>query len=521
MNQTANRLCAKRSRRLHRLVACALACLTAINMQAGNGDDVFDRIVHISVNKGTVFELLKDISEQSGYFFVYDSRTVSNDKKIKVPKGDYSLRNAIYLITGNNRLKLDIQGEYILLRLPEESAVVPAQKHNPHFAIRGTLSDEETGSPLSFASVGVLNTTVGTVSNREGAFQLTLPDSLRRHKVRFSHIGYESMDIETELLGGRNVDLAMKPQFIPLQEIVVNYATPMQILNDMLQNRPVNYSSVPACLASFYREGIDHRHKNIDLTESVLQLYKTGYDRRAADDQVKLIKKRRFVDRQRTDTIFPKMRSGVNSCLILDIMKELPDFIDPDSESLYIYAHKGMDIIDGRMVNVILFRQKDYIREPLYKGELFIERESKALVEIRFEVNPVMISKATNMFIDKKAAGLKIDLQHAGYTVSYKPAENGIYYINHIRGDIEFKVRRKKRLFSSPLKFWFEMVTCKIDREDVKPFPRNERLSPTHIFAETKHGYDRNFWENFNIILPEENLTEALINNLTEVFVNQ
>jgi hypothetical protein len=287
----------------------------------------------------------------------------------------------------------------------------------------------------------------------------------------------------------------------------------------MLNNRPVNYSSAPVYLTSFYREGIEHRRKNIDLTESVIQVYKTGYNNPAADEQVKLIKKRRFTDRQKTDTIFPKMKSGINSCFILDIMKELPEFINPDNESSYLYAHKGLDIIDGRIVNVILFRQKEYIKEPLYTGELFIERETKALVEIRFKVNPVRISKATNMFVDKKAAGLKMDLQHAGYTVSYKPAENGIYHINHIRGDIRFKVRRKNRLFSTPLNFWFEMATCKIDTTDVKPFPRNERLSPTRIFAETKHGYDVHFWNNFNIIPPEENLTETIIHNLHEIII--
>ncbi|MDR0700167.1 MAG: carboxypeptidase-like regulatory domain-containing protein [Tannerella sp.] len=505
-----------------RLIACLFICFTTTNIQADN-DDAFNKIVHISGKTGTVFELLKDISEQSGYFFVYDSQIINNDKKIKAPKGDYTLRNAIYLITGNNRLILDLRGEYVLLRLPDERTEVSVQEKeptsNPHFTIEGTLSDNETGDPVTFASVSILNTTIGTVSNQDGAFQLTLPDSLRRHKIRFSHIGYESIDIDLELSDGKNINLALKPQFIPLQEIIVKYANPMQILTDMLNNRPVNYSSAPVYLTSFYREGIEHRHKNIDLTESVIQVYKTGYNNPATDEQVKLIKKRRFIDREKTDTIFPKMRSGINSCFILDIMKELPEFINPDGESSYLYVHKGLDIIDGRIVNVILFRQKEYIKEPLYAGELFIERDTKALVEIRFKVNPVRISKATNMFVDKKAAGLKMDLQHAGYTISYKPAENGIYHINHIRGDLRFKVRRKNRLFSTPLNFWFEMATCKIDTADVKPFPRNERLSPTRIFAETKHGYDVNFWNNFNIILPEENLTETIIHNLHEILI--
>ncbi|MDR1406998.1 MAG: carboxypeptidase-like regulatory domain-containing protein [Tannerella sp.] len=518
MRQTSN------TSRLRRLMICLPVCLAAIGMRADDGD-VFERIVHISGGKGAVFELLEDISRQTGYLFVYDSQLVNNDRRVTIPDGDYTLRNAIRLITGNDRLVPHLQGEYVLLRLPGEPARPPdrpeAPVRQPHFTVGGALSDSETGKPVTFASVSVVNTTTGTVSNRDGAFQLTLPDSLRRHKVRFSHIGYESVEIDPAASPeGKSIRLALKPQFIPLQEIVVGYTNPVQMLNDMLSRRPANYSSVPVYLTSFYREGIRHRRRNTDMTESVLQIYKTGYGKPAADDQVRLVKKRRFVDRQKTDTIFPRMRSGINSCLILDIMKELPDFISPGSESLYIYAHKGMDIVDGRIVNVILFRQKDYIREPLYAGELYIARDTKALVAIRFEVNPVMIGKATNMFVDKKAAGLRIELRHAGYLVSYRPAEDGTYHISHVRGDIGFRVRRKNRLFSSPLDFWFEMVTCRVDTADVKPFPRNERLSPTRIFAETKHGYDRDFWNNFNIIPPEENLTESLINNLNEILIS-
>ncbi|MDR0395247.1 MAG: carboxypeptidase-like regulatory domain-containing protein [Tannerella sp.] len=509
-----------------RTIACLFFLLIIINIQA-DGNDVFDRIVRITNHKGTVYELLKDLSAQSGYLFVYDSRIIDNDKKVRVPKGEYTLRNAIHLITGNRCLRIDLLGEHILLRLSSDkpSGDAPEAKeepvHHPFFTIKGSFTDHETGKPVPFVAVGILNSTVGTISNQDGDFQLTLPDSLRQHKMRFSHIGYESMDLELALLKDETLDFALKPQLVPLQEIVVKYTHPAQWLKEMLDHRPVNYSFTPVYLTSFYREGIEHRRENIDLTESVLQVYKTGYDKDAASDQTKLIKKRRFVNRQKTDTIFPKMRSGINSCLVLDIMKELPEFIGPHGSSSYTYTDRGVDVVDGRVVNIIRFRQKEHVKEPLYRGELYIEKESKALVEIRFEINPLLAGKATHMFVDKKSAGLKINLQHARYIVSYKPSADGVYHINHVRGDIEFKVRHKKRLFASPLNFWFEMVTCKIETENALPFPRNERLSPTRIFAETKHSYDKNFWENFNIILPEEELKEDLIRNLNEILVTE
>jgi hypothetical protein len=515
---------------IRRPLAGLLFLLKIIPIQA-DGNDTFDRIVRITTPKGTVYELLKDLSVQSGYSFVYDSRIIDNDRKVKIPRGEYTLREAIHLITGNLPLRLDLLGGHILLRLPpsvpggkpaadDTSAEAPVPL--PFFTIEGAFTDSESGKPIPYVAVGIQNTTLGTIANRDGTFRLTLPDSLRQHRMRFSHIGYESMEPELTLLkDAARFDFTLKPQPVPLREIIVQYIPPAQLLKEMLDHRPLNYPFTPVCQTSFYREGITHRRKNIDLTESVLQIYKTGYDRDATGDQIKLIKKRRFVHRQKTDTIFPKMRSGINSCLVLDIMKELPEFIGPDGASAYAYTDRGITAVDGRKVHIIRFRQRNHVKEPLYRGEIYIEKESKALVEIRFEINPLLAGKATHMFVDKKSAGLKINLQHARYIVSYKPTAEGIYHIRHIRGDIEFKVRHRKRLFATPLNFWFEMVTCRIETENVHPFPRNERLSPTRVFAETKHNYDKNFWENFNILLPEEELKEDLIRNLNEILITE
>lgn len=67
-------------------------------------------------------------------------------------------------------------------------------------------------------------------------------------------------------------------------------------------------------------------------------------------------------------------------------------------------------------------------------------------------------------------------MQELTYTISYKPW-NGTYYINHVRGDLHFKVKQKRQwLGSSSLHTWFEMVTCKIDTVGVTRFQRNERI---------------------------------------------
>jgi len=490
--------------------------------------DSLNTTVNVSKNKGTIYDLFKHLSEQSGYLFIYDSQIIDNNRKVKIRKGNYALSDAIRLIAGNNELKIELSGKYILLQLhgdlPQNTVArleTDTAATVKDIVITGRLFDVETKEALVYASVSILRTSIGSITNHDGEFQLLAPDSLRHARVRFSHIGYESQEIEIAAIDGRHVDFAMRPQIIPLQEVVVTAVEPVKLLCEMLENRPLNYASDPVNLTSFYREGINHYGRNIDLTEAILQIYKTGYQKSSSGDQVKLMRKRRIINRLKTDTIFPRMRSGVHSCLILDIIKELPEFIVPNEETQYRYSYSGKSAIDGKTVHIIGFKQKSYIKEPLYEGELYIEDENKALTEVRFVINPAMADKATHSFVSKIAPGFRISLQHAGYVVSYKRSSEGKYYINHIRGDIRFKIRKKRQLFSSPLNFWFETVTCRIDTVDVKPFPQNERLRTTRVFAETSHAYDSDFWKHFNVILPEEMLQEDIINSLNNEIVTE
>jgi hypothetical protein len=290
------------------------------------------------------------------------------------------------------------------------------------------------------------------------------------------------------------------------------------MLNDFIEFTRIKDGDV--YLTCFYREGIEHKKRILDVTEAVLKIYKSGYQYRSSNDQVKLIKKRRAFQLLKNDSILPRMKSGINSCLMLDIIKELPDFIDINNNSNYCYTFNGITTIDNRPIYIINFKQKTSITEPLFTGNLYIETETKTLIEVQFEISQHFVEMATNNFVTKKTNKLKLSLQQAKYVVSYKRSTDNMYYINHVRGDIVLNIKKKNNLFSSPIHFWIELVTSKIDTENVKTFQRNERLQQNTIFSETKHSYDKNFWNNFNLILPEEKLKETMINNLNEIIIN-
>lgn len=476
-------------------------------------EDLFTQKIRFTASKTTVYEMLGHITEQTGYLFVYDSNAIDSEKKVAVPKGVYPLREAILRATGEKDLRLKLIGHHILLTRPTLSSAPAVQPPDttsaPAYLIaEGTVRDKQTGTPLPYSTIGIDNAGIGTVANRNGRFLLKLPDSLRHSTVFISHLGYEPQQIGTELLIGQSADFYLETRMIPLQEVIVRLVNPVGILTEMLENRENNYRGAPVYLTSFYREGIEKGKGILSLTEAVFRIYKTGYGSRQPD-QVKLLKMRKINNEQARDTLVMKMQAGIQASLLLDLVKNTPDFLTFDYSNLYNYSKIDMSVVDSHLAHVIAFEQKKGVNAALYKGELYIDAENAALLSARFEINPAFIKKAEDNFVIRKSKDIKITPRQAVYSVSYKPW-NGKYYISHIRGDLQFKVKRKKQLFYSPVRTWFEMATCKIDTAQVRRFPYKERLPVNQIFSETRFRYDKNFWEDFNTIIPEKHLSEAL-----------
>lgn len=493
-------------------------CWMLISLSTGvkaEHSDVLSRIIHLPKCKKTVYQLLTTISDRTGYLFIYDSRLVNNEQTVRLKAGSRTVRQAIYEIIGDERLRLRTTGNHILIYLPAAQpdyikSQVPTDSVS-YFALEGILQDKYSKEPVSYATVNVAGTSLGSVTNQTGAFRLSLPDSLMQSKIRFSHLGYITQEIETAALANSNTNIALEPKVIPLQEVIIRVANPVHLLRDMLQCREKNYALHPVYFTSFYREGIEHKNKFVNLTEAVFKIYKTAYHEQLSTDQVKLLKMRTITNRQQKDTLIAKMKSGIDACLSLDVIKSMPVFLTPeDKENSYTYVSSDIAVIDNRQANVISFEQRNSVKVPLYRGDLYIDSENNALLGTRFELQPKYINKAAYMFVEKKSRDMNITPQKVIYTVSYKPW-NQTYYINHIRGDLYFKIKKKRLLSaSSTLHVWFEMATCKIDTQQVRRFARTEKLPTRTVFAETNFGYDPDFWENFNIILPEEGLSKAI-----------
>ncbi len=477
-------------------------------------DDMFGRVIELSDSKGSTYEILTRISDLSGFLFIYDSDVVNNNQVITIPSGNYTLRDAIVRVVGVG-IDMKMVGNHILLHRAEDrpnaESQVPALRKLPVYrTLEGMVRDRETGEPIPYCSVNIPETGIGTVTNQNGQFLLKLSDSLQNVYIRFSHIGYELQQISSDRLSDNQNPLYLDPRTVSLDAVVIQSTDPKKLIEAMLDSRSRNYASEPFYLTTFYREGTNRKRKFDNLSEAVFRVYKSGYDK-SQPDRVKLIKMRTIRNDQERDTFVMKMKAGVDACLLLDIVKNLPDFLVLNERDVYRYTKTGMAVTDEHWAHVIAFEQKPGIKTPMYQGEFYIDEKNNALLHARFQIHPDYVEQAQYMFVVKKNKDMEIIPREAVYSLSYRKW-NGKYYIDHIRGDLTFKIKKKKMFFfnTATVHTYFEMVTCGIDTLQVKRFPIKESQPTRNVFSETNYVYDEDFWSDFNIIPPEEKLTDAI-----------
>jgi hypothetical protein len=133
-----------------------------------------------------------------------------------------------------------------------------------------------------------------------------------------------------------------------------------------------------------------------------------------------------------------------------------------------------------------------------------------AIVAIEFKIDEDAIEKIGNNLVVKKSFGTRVRPVSAQYFINYRKI-NGKYFLNLAKGELEFKVKYRRKLFTKDFKTIFEFASNEIDTVDVKRFERIETISSHNIFIDENFKYDHQFWGDYNYISPDESLEEALI----------
>ncbi len=484
-------------------------------------DDILQDEITLPGQNNTIFQLLNQVSRQTGYYFIYDSQIIDNDKKVRIRRGTFTIAGLLETVIEDPSLKYKVIDKYIIIRKPpglaadEITGVESKPETDEKITIFGKVMDAGSGKTLPYATIALLNRSSGVTTNRDGVFKLRLPLSISDDTLRISYVGYKARIIPVALLLEGTHDIYLQPDLISLQEVIITYYDPYEILRNALEARTKLYARRPAHHTSFYREGVLKGEKVINYSEAVFRVHKTAYHQQT-DDQVVLLKSRNISNLELDDTLILKLKAGVRSSLELDVMKKLPEFLQ--EEFLSDFEFKGADIVafDGGAVFAIEFEEAAHVKDPRYRGTIFIDRESLAILQVDFEIYPSYLKKNERRFIPKRSPDHVTRIQSMRYAVQYR-SRGGTYHLNHVRGDVDIRIRQKNRLFGQNYNVFFEMAVVDIDTLRTDRFRRRELLNTRSIFSDQNFEYDHDFWKDFITIYPEKSISDALREMNTEI----
>jgi hypothetical protein len=452
------------------------------------------------------------ISRQTGYYFTYDSKLIDTEKKTRLSFTHVKLRTVLDSLLKSDSLRYSVINKYIIIYRYIPSP--PPSNEIPEWEVKyitGVVSDFESGEPLPFATIGIMSKGRGTVTNNNGEFGLKITRDCINDSLIVSYLGYYNREIPVRQALDNNFNIKMMREYISIPEIIIRNQAPQEILRKAYSSISLNYGKTPAGMTAFYREAVMKKSNLQIYSEAILQIYKSAYSGSISGDQIKIIKSRKIEKTDVKDTLTVRLKAGLSSCLMLDGARNPFDFLSPENYSQYDYRMTDIVTVDEESAFVIEFVQKPDIEIPLFKGSIYINTSDYAIVQAEFELNPEFIHKSKNDFISYQAKGYSIWPVSVKYSVSYRKLDNR-YFLNHVRGDLAFTAREKKRLFSTSFDVFFEMAVTDINLNNVTRFEREE-LAPIHsIFSRTINSYDPVFWGNQDFLKPEDNLLQALKN---------
>jgi hypothetical protein len=378
------------------------------------------------------------------------------------------------------------------------------------YTVKGVVKDKQSQKSLEYANLSVTGTNIGTITNTNGEFSIKIKDSLKAKTIEISHIGYTTSRIS---VNGENMDkltIYLTPQPSLLDEITIRALDAKALVESAIGNIERNYSSHENMLSGFYRETIKKRRTYINVSEAIVEIYKTPYSQGLDKDIIQIYKGRKLISPKAEDTLMVKLLGGPNLSIYLDVVKNPDLMLNKETLSFYKFAMEESVMIEERPHYVVSFIPQVILPYALHYGKLYIDRESLAFSRAEFSVSMDDRNKATQAILKKKPFSMRFKPENISFLVTYKQRD-GKSHLNYIRSEIQFKCDWKRKLFSTNYTIVSETVITGGKGEIISRIPYKLSFKESQSLSDkVQNFYDANFWEDYNIIEPDESLEYAV-----------
>ena len=399
--------------------------------------------------------------------------------------------------------------------------------------VKGLVKDAETKDPLPFATINFAGTSIGTVSNNDGYFELNIPASCVGKDVQISYMGYASAVMPVRSDSDSPKTILLKPATLTLAELVFRPLSPEDYIRRVVKNMGKSLPKEPFSSMSYYREKFLENGGYLAFTEGVFKSYYTSYqdtipnqyqlvlyetaenpqevqfmkstfDKK--DDRRKRRAQKKGEEIEAGDEsgigIIEGTFSGPDEILSMDLSKKLEPFLDSTQFKKFKYRFDDPVIYQGRELLVINFQSKGTVDHLKTKGRIYIDLQSDAFASIDytgkfvipFAIEPVLL-----------AFGLTVSNPNITKTLRYQYL-NGAWYPEYFHIDVDLELT-KIHFFEKNEKSLFEikqvLKVSDIRENSEEQIPAAKRLDPKKNPEGQVFNDDNARWADFNRLADE------------------
>jgi len=475
-------------------------------------NSALDKIISIEVSHETIAAVLDKISSLTQVYFSYDPSVIQADKKIDASFTDKTIKEILDVLFESKFFYHVIDKQIIITTTDfgtEKNKPINSNVKPKMITFRGKVIDQDQKKALPFTSISIHDRNIRTISNIDGDFEMKIPYEMINDTAVVSCLGYKQSHFPIRQINDERVIISLETAIFHLQEINVTSINSEEIIARILTKIAFNYPLKPEIMTSFYREVLKQDKNYIDVAEAVIELRKAPYDNSATEDKVKFIKGRKSLNVKPFELVDFKLQGGPYYITRLDVIKTLDSFLDPQLAQFYKYSLDEIVEFDNRSTYVLQFKPKEKVEDAIYQGTLWVDMSSFALVQAEFELSHLGLKLAQGTLIKKKPSDVFVRPLHVTYQVNYRRSE-GVWHLSNAQASLRFRVKSKKGKINSVFHSTCELLVTDFKSDDGTHFKRNEIFSSKDIFSQMINNYDKDFWHDYNIIKPSEDLQKAL-----------
>jgi protease II len=147
---------------------------------------------------------------------------------------------------------------------------------------KGTVVDKSDGTPLPYAYLKIDKTNLGTVTESDGKFKITIPKKYDADSITISYLGFENLKLKVADFKAKNGEIfALDSEAVSLKEVVLEKTEKLpkakKLLKKVIKRIPLNYTSTPTLITGYYRETMKENGNYIKYTDAACDYYASPY----------------------------------------------------------------------------------------------------------------------------------------------------------------------------------------------------------------------------------------------------